>query len=321
MTGVTIVICCYNSSERLPKTLEYIAKQKVRELLLWEVIIVDNNSSDDTNGVALKEWQRFKTNASFSIIVESRAGLSFAREAGVERAKFEYVIFCDDDNWLCDTYLQTAFDIMEQNPRIGALGGQSDSYSDVPFPDWWNEYKSGYAVGKQAPVERDVSDTKYLWGAGLVTRKALLDKVFSKKTPFLLSDRKGKALVSGGDTEICHRILLLGYNLYYSEKLFFTHHITEERLTIGYRTKLHEGFDKAFPVLMTYIFVIDLVANPFPQRVKIFLKTIIKVFLMPLGFFKGQKKHVSDTLSVLLRQPALSKDDNIRSIIRFLKEQ
>ena len=52
--GVSVVICCYNSAERLPRTLTHLAAQRVSEKLPWEVIVIDNASQDKTGEVALK---------------------------------------------------------------------------------------------------------------------------------------------------------------------------------------------------------------------------------------------------------------------------
>src|SRR5438874_1022703 len=98
--GISVIICCYNSSARLPKTLEYLASQEVPLNIYWEVIIVNNNSSDDTVIVAQKEWAKYKLRVPFKVVDENVAGTIHARKRGIAEASYELLLFCDDDNWL-----------------------------------------------------------------------------------------------------------------------------------------------------------------------------------------------------------------------------
>ena len=100
MKKLSVIICCYNSENRLPETLKHIAKQNIKEGIKWEVVIIDNNSSDNTSNTAKSEWDKHKTNIPLRIITEPKQGLIFAREKGVNEATYDILIFSDDDNWL-----------------------------------------------------------------------------------------------------------------------------------------------------------------------------------------------------------------------------
>lgn len=232
--GISIIICCYNSAERLPETLEHLAKQKVSAAINWEIIIVDNNSSDDTSKVAEGLWKSFNSNIPFRIIHEPMPGLSNARRAGVKKASFDLIIFCDDDNWLDPNYLELAFQIMEDNPETGVLGGYSNACFESHPPGWFPRFSFAYALGKQLPFSGIANKRRYIAGAGMVVRKAILDSLENISFKNFLSDRKGIALSSGGDTELCLVILFLGYDLRYDERLQFTHYIPSTRLTWNY---------------------------------------------------------------------------------------
>ena len=121
--GVTILICTYNGASRLPVTLQHIARQNVPPSVPCEVILVDNASHDNSVQLALETWGKYRTNIELRVITEPKPGLTYAREKGFEQAAYEYVILCDDDNWLGRSYVATAFAIMEQYPTIGLLGG------------------------------------------------------------------------------------------------------------------------------------------------------------------------------------------------------
>ncbi|MGF2076073.1 glycosyltransferase, partial [Enterococcus casseliflavus] len=64
--GVSVVVCSHNGADRLPGTLAHLASQRVTRDLLWEVIVIDNASTDDTAGVARRHWVH-ETSGSFRI--------------------------------------------------------------------------------------------------------------------------------------------------------------------------------------------------------------------------------------------------------------
>jgi glycosyltransferase involved in cell wall biosynthesis len=251
--GISVIICCYNSAKRLPETLRYLSSQAINDWLKWEIIIVDNASTDNTSFVAEEILAPLALpNFSFQIVSEQKPGLSFARYHGVQTAKYHLIVFCDDDNWLDKNYLQHAFTIMESDKTIGALGGQSYVVSDGAIPEWFEEYQEGYAVGKQGDQTGYVTQRGYVWGAGLVTRKELFLTTINEELPSLLTDRKGTELTSGGDNEYCQRLILLGYQLYYCEQMVFGHFVTANRLSAEYRDKLYKCFEVSSGVVYYY---------------------------------------------------------------------
>jgi len=230
----------------LPQTLMHLAFQKVSSEIKWEVIVVDNASTDNTGQVASLTWAKYGlTEVGFKVIKELKVGLSYARHKGINEAAFEYLIFCDDDNWLSENYIETAYNIISENAKIGILGGQSEAQSDVPYPSWFASYESDYAVGKQSIISGDISWRGYVWGAGMVLRKSIYLNLITAGFSLLNSDRKGDEIISGGDSEICEWFLIAGYKLWYDERLFFTHFIEPFRLTQNYLGILHSSFQVA----------------------------------------------------------------------------
>lgn len=288
--GVSIVICCYNSAKRLPQTLLHIAKQKIPETIACELIVVDNNCTDDTVAVVNSIWKELASSIPLTIIEEKTPGLSSARHKGVASANYEYIIFCDDDNWLEENYCKTVFEILDTYKNIGAVGGQSTAITDHPngLPDWFENAKFAYAVGKQASISGDISNRMYLWGSGLGFRKTVYQKVYST-LPSLLSDRNGKELSSGGDSECCIRFLLLGYQLYYDERLEFVHFIPSEKLTPLFYEKLEQSFEVAHIVLYYYRLKYSINKMFFFKKAFCVLKSCYNIFLA--SFIFSKKKH------------------------------
>jgi hypothetical protein len=60
-------------------------------------------------------------------------GLAYARRRGVMEAAYEYIVFCDDDNWLAPDYLSIAREILF-DPKVGAAGGQAEPEFEGPVP-------------------------------------------------------------------------------------------------------------------------------------------------------------------------------------------
>ena len=223
----------------MPETIKHLGLQVLPEGFLWEVILINNASKDDTESFALLEAEKYKALAGkFRIIREPKAGLSFARHTGAINAAFKYLIFCDDDNWLNPSYLINAYYIMENNQKIGALGGRSTAITDdISLPEWFDSLQNGFAVGPQSPYEGDVSKTCTLWGAGLVTSKHAFLSCFPENYPALMTDRMGEILRSGGDNEFCYRLILKGYKLFYDESLKFVHFISKTRWSDEYNER------------------------------------------------------------------------------------
>jgi len=239
--GVSLVICCHNSSARLPATFDHIIQQKSRDIIPWEVIVVDNGSTDNTADRARALWDKI-AHGRLRIVNEPLLGLSNARRRGLEEARYEYVSFIDDDNWICHDWIQVIYDVMGGHPEVGACGSESIAECQVEPPSWFDIYKENFAVGRQAEASGDITDTRgYLWGAGITIRKSAWQMISSSGFTFLLSDRKGNMLSSGGDSELCFALSRAGWRLWYEQRLVLKHYLPAARLTIEYLKRLMRG--------------------------------------------------------------------------------
>jgi len=221
-------------------SLGHLAKQEVSSLPAWEVILVNNNSKDNTVAVAQHYWESLGTNTPLRIIQENEQGLIHARKAGIINGRYSVTVFCDDDNFLAPNYLERAWQIMDTHPEVGILGGESKGYFTSPEPEWLTQMYSAYALGKQYSTTGDVTATKgQVWGAGMVSQTKLLQEIFNED--FITTGRSGRNLASGDDTEICYKAILKGYHIYYDESLQLQHYIIPSRLTWEYAIRLSKG--------------------------------------------------------------------------------
>jgi glycosyltransferase involved in cell wall biosynthesis len=281
---LSVIVCCYNSSQRIRPTLEHLAKQKTKTSLKWEVIIVDNNSNDGTSELVFQIWKELKSNIPFKIVYETSAGLSNARNKGIASANSEILIFCDDDNWFEEHYVQNAYDLMLEDDNIGMLGGIGQEVIEGDKPIWFENIKLAYAVGSQNDIDGDITFKKgYVYGAGSIVRKSVLTLIYKKGFVNQLTDRVGTVLVSGGDNEIGYMIALSGYKIYYSSKLKFKHYLPNSRLKISYLCRLTKGKQLTFYKISCYEkFVLD------------------KKFHFPENRYSGLKKSIKEAIKLLI---------------------
>src|ERR1700722_4190557 len=195
--GVSVVICCHNSAERLPKMLAHLSAQKVPAGVPWEVLVVDNASTDATAEVARQHWPK-DARASLRVVGEPQPGLTHARERGFAEATGDIISFIDDDNWVCPEWVATVSDVMTTRTDVGACGGTGEAEPKTNLPWWFETFQGDFAVGPQGAEPGDVTWTRgYLWGAGLSIRKAAWSQLIEKGYRSLLPDRQGASLSAG----------------------------------------------------------------------------------------------------------------------------
>jgi glycosyltransferase involved in cell wall biosynthesis len=251
MIGVSVIICCYNSSSRIIPTLEYLARQRVASPIPWEVIIVDNASTDNTIELVNNTWEKNNLSVPLKIEEQPIQGLSFAREKGIEKAQYEYLLFCDDDNWLDENYIQNVFSIMNSNDRIGALGGYGTPYFETAPSRSILKYSGYYATGLQGEGTGEVT-YPHVYGAGCTCRKSAIEHLFKSGFKYQLTGRNGDKLLCGEDHELCYALFLSGYQIWASDKLTFYHFIPTSRISIDYIRRNIMGIAHSNFVLSIY---------------------------------------------------------------------
>jgi hypothetical protein len=140
---------------------------------------------------------------------------------------------------------------MKSNPKIGALGGCGVMTTGIPT--WLKGLEEFYALGPQGEKSGDVTDIRgCLYGAGLTTSKKVLHQLDQRKFRSILSDRTKNSLLSGGDTELTFAIRMLGYRLWYDERLKFEHFISQTRINKHYFIRLIFYIGYSWMALLPY---------------------------------------------------------------------
>ena len=131
----TVAIPTYNGSERLPKVLEKLRLQTDTEHFLWEIVLVDNNSNDDTAQVVQSYQANWHHPYLLRYCFEEKQGLAFARQRAIEEAKGEFIGFLDDDTLPKSDWVAAAYSFGKSHLKVGAYGGQIHGEFEVKPPE------------------------------------------------------------------------------------------------------------------------------------------------------------------------------------------
>jgi glycosyltransferase involved in cell wall biosynthesis len=244
---VSVVIPTFNGARRLPRVFDALAAQSAPDGS-FEVVVVDNASTDDTAKVASPDSMgtRFKDGAiPCRRIYEARQGTTYARIRGVQESRSGLVCFLDDDNIPDPDYIANGL-LLFREPSVGLAVSRVDPK--------WEIQPSASILGRQHlfAVNQYMGDSAVDFGssgtiaptitAGMwVRREVFLSAVPCDRPELLLSGRTGKALACGEDVEIGVLIGGAGYRRVYAPALHIIHEIPATRLAASYVCRLIEG--------------------------------------------------------------------------------
>lgn len=248
--GVSLVICTYNGAELLPPTITHILNQKVPANIPWEVLFIDNASTDSTAEVIGRMWE---PGIPMRIIREEKKGLIHARYRGISEAKYEFISFIDDDNWIDDNWIKVVYNAFVKYPEAGMIGSHNEGVYESDPPEWFPRVLQAFAIGRQGETTGDVTLTrKQIWGAGMSFRKSAFEELQKAGFESILTGRKGKNLAAGEDTELAFAFRLAGWKLWYVEEMRLRHFIAATRLDWNYVRKLFIGFGQSRAIFNIY---------------------------------------------------------------------
>jgi glucosyl-dolichyl phosphate glucuronosyltransferase len=233
MTGdskpiVSCVICTYRRPDMLGRAIKCLSAQTLSRDK-FEVIVVDNNSGDQTPAVV----QYFQQNVDFSIIylLETKQGLSFARNTGIQHSSGKYVAFLDDDAEADPEWLSTFVNVFEKYPNAWVVGGKILPIWDARRPSWlFDDLLNNFSMLDLGEIELTIKWPDHVLGTSCFHKK-LFEEVgwFEPRL-----GRSGDSLVGDEDTEIQRRVLTVGKQIIYTPQAIAWHHISPERLTKHY---------------------------------------------------------------------------------------
>lgn len=231
---ISVILCTYNRCTSLAEALESVAASHLPEEDEWEVIVVDNNSKDQTRDVVESFHRRFPNR--FRYIFESQQGLCHARNAGVREAKGQILVFTDDDLTVDPEWLRNLTAALESG-KWGGAGGRVVAAHSFNCPTWLSlqgSYNLGGVLALFDLGDREGVTSEPPFGANMAFRKEMFEKYGYFRTDL---DRSAGSMLSNGDTEFGRRLLSHGERLWYQPSAVVFHPVTANRLTKSYFLK------------------------------------------------------------------------------------
>jgi glucosyl-dolichyl phosphate glucuronosyltransferase len=238
---ITIAICTFNRAESLRLTLDSLLAIQVPRGLSWEILIVNNNSTDNTDDVINEYVSRLPVRREF----EARAGKSNALNRAIDVAKGDYIIWIDDDV-IVDASLLTAYAAAFRRwPDAVVFGGRIKPKYQAPVENWVIESEAvlggPYAIrefGDQVlPLSADDED-HFPYGANWAVRTI-------EQRAFRYDPELGPVpnrIRNQEDTDLVHRLLKSGATGYWIPGAIVEHCIGRDRQTVRYIADYYESW-------------------------------------------------------------------------------
>ena len=229
---ISVLVCTYNRSHSLATVLESLGETYVPTGLRWEVLVIDNNSTDDTAAVV----DRFVAARALPVrrILETEQGLSFARNRGIREAAGDVVAFLDDDVAVSEHWLAHLAEAFERY-AADCVGGPARLDPSLPKPEWWRPEFDGkighFDRGNDVIVSRDPADGLIGIGANVAFRREVFDRLGLFRAEL---GRTKKRLYMGDDLDLVNRVRRSGSIAVYDPGVVVEHRPDLSRLTKEY---------------------------------------------------------------------------------------
>lgn len=234
----TVAIATYNGASRIAEVLDCLRWQLQIENIRWEVIVVDNNSTDDTATV-IKNYQ--KQWPALRYAFEPMQGAGYARQKAVRMASSPLIGFLDDDNLPSLLWVKAAYQFAQDHPRAGVIGSRIRGQFECETPVNFERIAPFLALidrGNQ-PLIYEPHKKVLPPGAGMVVRRAAWLENLPEKP--VLGGRTQHSMLTGEDLEAVLHIQQAGWEVWYNPAMTVEHKIPPQRLTRRYLISLMQG--------------------------------------------------------------------------------
>lgn len=236
---VTVAICTWNRAALLDKTLA-----RMRELaspgVEWELLVVNNNSFDDTDAIIEKHAAALPLRR----LLETKQGLSNARNCAIENARGDFLIWTDDDVLVDTDWLSAYVAAEREHPDAQFFGGPVEPWFEVEPPAWVKRnlalLDGPFALRQLGGETRMFVGPETPYGANMAFRTAALKKY--RFDPAL--GRIGTGMLSGEETALIERIRADGGSGIWVAPARVRHFIPAARLTAKYVWKFFHGLGR-----------------------------------------------------------------------------
>lgn len=235
MIRLSLIIATYNRARPLLEALESVVAQDAPPAL-WECVVVNNNSQDDTEARFADFAARHPAFA-LRMVREPRQGLSHARNCGIAAARGEYLAIIDDDERINPGFVAAYIRFFDTHPDAVAAGGRIIPEYPAGRPAWMSRY-----VERPVANPLDLGDRVRLFPAGripgggnMALRRTAVERC-GGFDPAL--GRVGGRLIGGEESDLFARLARAGERCWYVPDAVMWHIIPPEKLTDDYLARL-----------------------------------------------------------------------------------
>jgi glycosyltransferase involved in cell wall biosynthesis len=231
----TVLIATYNRAALLDETLTWLARMSVSPGRAWDVIVIDNNSNDDTRAVVARHQARFPVPLAY--LFEARQGRSSALNSGIAAARGRVLVFTDDDVHVQGGWLDAACDALADGTGYAYAGGPVRPIWGAPPPAWL-DLTRGDLWGTIAIQDHGAAAVSYEaarkvpLGANMAVRAEVFERVGGFRAD--LGRASGRVLLGQEVPEWLIRARREGFTGVYLPAMEVHHHIPAARLTPRY---------------------------------------------------------------------------------------
>jgi len=238
---ISVIICSYNRARYIREGLESLYRQD-EDKSTYEVIVVDNNSTDDTDEVChtfLNNHQDLKA----QYLKEVQQGSSFARNRGADAAKGRILVFMDDDAVAESDFISGYIKLFKEIPdAVGAGGRIIPRY--IPDEPTWMSYYVSSLVGNfdYSPVQCRFKQGKYPLESNMAVRADAFNRISGFNTD--LPGVKGTLRIGGEGKDFFYRLTADGSNIIYDPAIRVMHVVETAKLTREYMYRVASGIGR-----------------------------------------------------------------------------
>ena len=167
---VTVAICTWNRADLLDSALDEMCNMVIPSGVEWELLVVNNNCTDDTDEIIRKHQEDLPLRRLF----EPAAGKSHALNRAVREAQGQWLLFTDDDAFVDGGWLAAYCEAIERWPECDFFGGPIEPRFEGSPPHWlaaeWKKLTSAYAVLDFGPEPFPLSEERLPFGVNMAVR-------------------------------------------------------------------------------------------------------------------------------------------------------
>jgi len=238
---ISVIICSYNRAKYILDALKSLSEQSLPKST-FEVIVVDNNSTDATATVC-SEYMKENTGLNAFYITETQQGSSFARNTGAKKARGQILVFMDDDAVAKEDFLEKIVSFFDKHPEAGGLGGRIIPLY-IPYEPKWMSHFVSSLVGNfnYSHQLTTFSEDKYPLESNMAVKKSDFDTIggFNENLPGV----KGTLRIGGEGKDFFFRLKKLGKPIFYDPSVQVQHVIETSKLTREYMYRVASGIGR-----------------------------------------------------------------------------